>query len=68
MASHLFLLLEREFEITDDNAREQFIARAKQAQSLSELPKMTASMQESIAEGMKWAEQQRSRGKNEDKE
>ena len=50
-------MLDMEFEVTTEKARDAFIRKAKAAKCLAELPFMTKRMKEEIERGMQWGEE-----------
>jgi hypothetical protein len=47
-------VLHMEFEVEDDEGREEFIRKAKAATCLAELPFMTQDIKDTIDRGMEW--------------
>jgi hypothetical protein len=55
--SHYSYMLELEFDVTGDQARNDFIRQVNSAECLDQLPFMTQRMKEGIEEGARWGEQ-----------
>jgi hypothetical protein len=55
LGAHTFVL-EMEFEVFDEEGREDFIRKAKAATCLDELPFMTPDIKDTIDRGMEWGE------------